>query len=220
MDRSHRIDAPDESLNTVEQLEDHSNVSSIYPQAHKSWEGQEIVSAEERERRRLEKENTISFGIRRQFLTLGILIPLPLIIAALILTGTITFMNDQNASILTFPLILLVLIWLSLTLLAIRKVFEIFYKHALRAGPFFIVLLALLGMSVQIVYVLTMPIHASQPLQAALLVSVIECVWSVFLCFILLFVWTTPRLSGNAKFGVISIVALCLLLTATVITLL
>ena len=78
MDKDHRLDAPDnESLSGIEQISDHSDLTTIYPHAHLDWEKDELISRDEREKRRDDERLRVSLSLRKWFLPIGLLIPLP-----------------------------------------------------------------------------------------------------------------------------------------------
>lgn len=206
------MDAPDnESLRTIEQVSDHSELSAIYRRPGTQWDG-EIVSAEERERRRKHHEETMSFGIRSKFWVVGILAPLPIIIFALLGSAALAYITEKNVSYFIIPGLIVFSLFIAFTISAIRKVFDLFYKNALRAGPFLFVLFTVLLLSIQILYILATPLHHQEILRAITYVGLAELVWSTVICSVLLILWTTPKISGGGKFGIFALLAIALLM--------
>lgn len=218
MDNKHKLDAPNnESLRSIEQVSDHSELSTLYRSAGKQWTG-EVVSHEERERRLQHEQDTRTFGIRKQFWTVGLLAPLPLVLLSLILGAAFTIVNENNVAYYVIPMLIVSGIWAALSFNIIRRIFELFYQHGLRAGPFLIVLLTFLGLSIQIIYVLTMPLHGQQLLSSVMMICAIELLWSIIITYALLLIWTTPTISGGVKVAIIGLIGLFLLMAAVAVT--
>lgn len=198
MDSSHKLDAPsNDELKNIEQIADHSDLSTLYNKA-KGFEG-ELISDQERQHRQETKYDTIAFGIRKKFLLVGFLIPLPIILATVILAVFLPSVDKDNVTMLAVPAIFLFIFWAVISFVSVKKVFKLFYSNALQAGPFYVALLSLLTISAYIIYNLTIPIHNYSPFMSTLLVSGIAVVWSVVLAFFLLRIWTTPAINGNYK---------------------
>lgn len=216
--RNHKLDAPNnEQLKDIEQLADRSELSTIYPHAHDLWEG-ELVSNEERERRRTKKDETLSFGIRKKFWLVGLLAPLPLVLLSVLIGFIFAIFTKENAPILVIPMMLLFLFWTALTVYLLRRTFEVFYRHGMRAMPYIVTLVLLLGISLQSIYLLTIPLHGQQLMSSVILVGVVELIWSIILSYGLIVLWTTPRLNGRAKVGVLVASAIILVALATFLT--
>lgn len=210
MDSNHKLDAPNnESLKNIEQVQDHSELSTMYRKAHDQWEG-ELVSDTERETRRQSQQDTISFGIRPYFAVIGFLVPLPIILAAISAIAILSFSTEQSIPMQVIPSIFGFMLWVGITYLSYKKLRKLFYKNALSALPYTIVLLTLLALSVPIFYLLTEPLHSDNFFVASILISAITILWSVVLSLPLLRLWTTPKLSGNAKFGIITLLGLAI----------
>ena len=210
MDSNHKLDAPDnESLSGIDQVGDHSGLSTIYRRAKDGWSG-ELVTDTERERRRQEKFDKISFGIRKQFVAVALLIPYPFVLGTILLAAAFTFVTEQNAGTLAIPAIFVFLFWIITSVMSYKKLFAMFYANALQAGPFIITLLVVLGLFATIIHVLTAAIHEQQGLFSSVIVGVSELLISLVITLPLLILWTTPRLSGNARVGIIGIFVLIL----------
>ena len=218
MDANHRIDAPDEEeLKNIEQVEDRSGLSTLYATANPPWEG-DLVSKEERERRRQAKEDTMNFGIRKEFLTIGLFIPLPFMLAILAVIIIFMLVNEANVSMFIIPAIFGFLFWALISFGLMKKVSSLFYANALQAGPFVVALMALLITSAYIIYTISIPFHNNSALTAGIFVGSLTVIWSVILSFGLLRIWTTPKLKGNVKFGIVISACLALLAVAVYFT--
>lgn len=199
MDRSHKLDAPNnDELKDIEQLGNRSDISTLYPHAHDQWTG-DLIGDEERNQRRQKKLDTISFGIRNHFVTIGLLILLPFIIALLAATLGVLFIDDDTVTMFVIPAIFVFLGWSILTYIIAKKIHTLFYMNAVRTAPYIVTVLLLLAVSVPAFYQLTLELHQERLLLALVYVSALVTVWSVILNFILLRIWTTPVLSGNVK---------------------
>lgn len=211
MDRRHQLDAPDnEELKYIEQVADHSELSTIYRKAKNQWEG-ELISDTERDRRRQNKYDTIAFGVRKRFISIGFIIPLPLLLAWLIVSVILSMVTEQNAPMFVIPMMFTFLIWGLVSYFAYRKVYAIFYNNTLQAGPFVVTLLTLLIASIPLLYDLTASIHAEKLIITAAVVSVVMILWSILLTLPLLRLWSTPTISGNGKLAIISALAVVLI---------
>lgn len=208
MDSGHKLDAPNnEDLQAIEQVSDHSDLSTIYPHANDQWSG-DIVGHDERDRRQQQKIDTASFGVRSEFAIIGALLPFPIIAAVIPIVATFPLMNDDNITLFIIPAIFGFLVWAGLTFASYKKVHRVFYKNTLQTTPFSLFHLSLLALSIPACYLLTLPVHEGRLLQATVLVSLVEILWSILLCLVLLRLWTTPVLSGGAKLGIIMIIGL------------
>lgn len=220
MDRKHQLDAPDnESLRGISQLEDHSGLTTLYPQAHNQWDGT-LMSSDERESKRDQELSSITSTITRWAVPIGLLAVAPIVSAALLVTIAYTFVNEDNASLLLFPMMLITGVWGIVSLAAIKRLYGIFYAHAIRATPFFIILLVLMGLATQSLIILSASFQSSSLITTVALVCAFALISSVALSWILLHIWTTRRVSGSAKMWLIGGMALGLLALATIATLL
>jgi membrane-associated HD superfamily phosphohydrolase len=208
MDKDHRLDAPDnESLRTIEQLGNHSELSTIYPHAHNQWEG-ELISKEEREARRAREQVRINVTIRKWFAVIGALVPLPFILGTAFFTLGLTFVRVDNLVYLMLPIVAAVLVWFYISLRSIKRVYAIFYEHSIKATPFIVILLVLLLLSLQAHYMLVLPLYGDSILLNSLLTSAVSLTTSIVLSGILMLIWTSSRLSSSWKFGFVCIIAL------------
>lgn len=220
MDGKHKLTAPNnETLKSIEQLDDHSGLSTLYPQAGKQWDG-DLLSATERDRRRQRKQETLSFGIRKQAWIIGLLIPFPLVLLSVFVGFIFAIATEQNVPQLVIPMLLLFLTWGIIAMMTFRKVFELFYNHSLRAFPFIAVLTVLLVFSIQWIYEATVPLHVHRLMPAVLSSAVVMLIWSIVLSYGLLMLWTSPKLSAGKKVIILSITGVLLLVSTIVLPLL
>lgn len=222
MNDDHRLDARDsQDLAAVEQLEDRSDLSTLYPQRATQWDGV-IMTAEQREAARDKATEEISTSLRRHFVTIGFLVTLPLLLAAAIVASAmeINLLNSEEAesrAILTAATIIVGGAWLATSFIALRKVVHLFYDHAMRAAPFIVIVLAMISISVQSLYILTFTYHQSTPLMTVGIVGAASVLWSIILSFALLWIWTSPRLADSLKIAYIAIMTLSVVGAAGVI---
>lgn len=218
MDRKHQLEAPDnDSLKIIEQLDDHSGLTTMYPQAHDQWDGT-IMSTTDREVKRDKELAAITNGVTKWAIPIGLLAIAPVVVAALLLSLVFTYINEDNAPILLFPMMLITAIWGIASFFAIKKLYGIFYNHALRATPFLVILLVLMGLSVQGIFMLTRTLQNSSAVNNVLIIGGIALVVSMALSWILLHIWTTKRIAANTKLALIGVVAFILLAIATIAT--
>lgn len=221
MDGKHCLDAPNnESLQNIEQLGDHSELSALYYTARVEWEGKEIISDEERHARHDRELRAVMLSIRKWFAVIGLLVPLSPIAFVVLLAVAVTYISADNARFGLPIVILLVTIWLIVSFISLRKVYELFYAHVIKATPFIVILLVLCGLAAQASYLVTRPFHLSTFLGATLAVAAGTIISSVLLSGLLLFIWTSPRLRGNSKITLITIIACVLLFVIFVATVL
>lgn len=211
MDRRHQLDAPDnEELKDIEQIADHSNLSSMYRKAKDQWDG-ELVSETERDQRLQKKYDTIAFGVRKRFMAIGFIIPLPLLLAWLIVSVILSMVTEENAPMFVIPMMFTFMLWGLLSYFAYRKVYAIFYNNTLQAGPFVVTLLTLLIASIPLIYDLTASIHDEKLIITAGVVGVVMVLWSILLTLPLLRLWSTPTITANGKLVIIVALAFVLI---------
>lgn len=222
MDKKHRLDAPhNDSLESIEQVGDHSELSALYFNARTEWEGKEIISDEERHARNAKELLAITLSIRKWFAVIGLLTPLPFIILVCIVAFAVTTITTTDSARLALPLVIFLLgSWIAASLASMRKVFGLFYEHALRAAPVVLILLVLDGLAAQASFLLTRPFQVGNFFTNSLVVSGGTLVFSVGISGLLLLIWTSPRLNGNTRIGLIATIAGVLLITILLATLL
>lgn len=211
MDSSHKLDAPnDDSLHTIDQVANHSDLSTLYPHAKDQWTG-DLVSKDVRSYRQQEHQDTLSFGIRQYFFTVGLLIPLPFISIIVALTAAFVYVKESNVSMFVIPGIFVFFILLGITIGSFRKLSNLFYMNALRALPYAVIMLGLLSIIVFMLYHATSSIHDYQLLPAVAIVSAATIIVSIILNFFFLRLWTTPVISGAMKILIMITLALALI---------
>lgn len=205
MDRNHTLDAPnDEELSGIEQLGDRSDLTSIYREPGTRFEG-EVLSAEQREKVKAEELEAITSGLGKHVLSVGLYVVYPFIGFALLAAGAyaaVATMGPQTPSvmILVFSVIFALSIWLYSSYKAYSTIFKIFYKHALRAGPFLIVMLISLIMASQAIYgVITESFAGQSLLFNVAIISLLTVVYSLIASYILLGVWGNSTLKSGIK---------------------
>ena len=212
MDKDHRLDAPDnESLRTIEQLSDHSELTTIYPHARDEWEGVELLSREEREARRDKEQLRINITLRRWFAVIGLLVPVPFIIGAFLVSLATTFIVIENLAYLLLPIVIAFTVWVYLSYRAIKRVYGIFYDHSVNATPFIIALLALLLMSVQGHYMALLPVYTDSLIFNSLITSATILVTSIIISGLLVLIWTSKKMSTAFKLASIGLIAIAIL---------
>lgn len=222
--RNHHLEAPEKpDLDVIEQLPDRSELSTIYPQQQTEWQGT-IMGESERTTERDKATANITLSIRKSFLVIGLLAPLPFVFAGLVIALTLQtkLLNDPDPKSQAAIAVIAMLtggLWLTISGLIFRRLGNIFYNHALRATPFLMTLLCLLGISIQIFFIVTLPIHHAQPLLTVGIVSVLTVLWSLVLSYLLLWTWTTPRLSDNLRISLIAATAVAAIITASAVSL-
>ena len=211
MDKDHRMDAPDnDSLRTIEQVPDHSELSSIYPRAHDQWEGTELMSSEEREKKRTREQLNINLSIRRWFFIVGLLIPVPFLLAAVMSAVGVTYVTEQNLGFALVPIILALGLWLLFSRLAFKKVADVFYGHSIGAVPYLVAHIGLLVLGTQATYIAASSFFGDSLIYNTLLTSALIMAMSIFLSGVLLVIWTSPLLSSRLKFISVVVIALAI----------
>lgn len=210
-----KLKAPNEGeLESIEQLQDHSDLAFLYPKAKRQWSGK-LLSENERNTKRDAHLEQITRSIRKHFFSIGFLIPLPIFLFVLfVVTGQQFIKSAQDFAfyVIPFAVILCILTWL--TVMSVKKVRKIFYDHAIAIGPFYLTLVILLLPAGLTTYLLTLATHESKLLPATVTVGLVEIVLSIVFSFLLLFIWTTPKLSGQWKMAVLYILAGSLIIAA------
>ena len=222
MNSDHQLESSaSEALGSVEQLTDHSELSALYPKQETPWDGT-IMTPAERDAARENESAEISTSLRRHFVTIGVLVALPFLLASAVVAsvlevGLLTSDSEESKAILMIMSIVIGGAWLITSFIALRKVVHLFYDHAMRAAPFIAILLVLIGISVQSLFILTYAYHLGKPLMTVGIVGLSALLWSVALSFALLWIWTSTRISDRIKILYISLVALGAVVAASVI---
>lgn len=214
MDRKNRLDAPNnDALNDIEQVSDHSELSTMYFKARDEWEGKDLLSDEQRNAKRDAELLSLRLSVRRQFVILGILIPTPVIGLVILISWAATYLNGETIRSMFLAAILAIVIWLVVSYTATLKVFRIFYDHTLTTLPFIISIITLLGLSTQEIFLLTRPLHTDSFFTNTLIVSAGAYLASIMLTGILLTLWVSPRFSGRTKMALIAVLAVAILVS-------
>lgn len=209
MDKDHRLDAPDnEALSAISQLDDHSELTTIYRRAHSEWEGVDIMSRGDREEKLKAEKLRISLSLRKWFVVIGLLIPLPFIILSLFVTFAGKYFDIETLGFMTLPLMIGIGFTLFLSYRGFKYAYKIFYLHGTKALPFILSLIALLGLSLNGLFLLTEPLHTGDHTIDSLIVAGAVLITSVIYSAIMTFVWSSPRLSSGLKIACVGILAL------------
>lgn len=203
MDRSHKLDAPNnDALRTIEQVQDRTGLSSIYRQAHDQWSG-ELVSKDERDARQKHHQETLSFGIRKHFATISLLLLLPLVSFAIAASFALVHLNDDNVALYVIPAVFGFLVWAGLTILAFKKANRLFYDNALSIGGFMFVLYLLLVLQLPLLIESLAPLHTGDLVLATAYTSAAVLLISLVASGLMVFLWTTPKIHGAVKVGIL-----------------
>jgi hypothetical protein len=200
MDRNHTLDAPNnDELSGIEQISDRSELTGIYRDAGQQYEG-ELLSSEAREKVKAQEIEAITSGIGKSTLRIGLYVPLPFISGLLIVAGIFTASGMMGQMGLAFLAVVAGTTWLVTSYKAYAEIFKIFYKHALRAGPFLVVMLASLMMASQAIFGTVSDGFASQSLLFnAALMSLLLLMYSLIASYILLGIWGNSTLKSGIK---------------------
>jgi hypothetical protein len=206
MDSRHKLDAPNnETLKNIEQLDDRSEIAAVYTRGKDQWDG-ELVSEDEREARRQHKLDTMSFGIRKEFVLIGFLFPLPFILAAVISVAALTFIDEGNVALFVVPAIILFFMWATITYFSYRKLYTAFYMNAVQTAPYAFVLLSMLGFVTFTAYHIITLFYDIPALGMAGILSTLAILASIVCNFFLLRLWTTPVIPSGIKLLIIILV--------------
>jgi len=212
MDRKHHIDAPsNESLRTIEQIDDRSGLTTIYPRAKKEWEGSEILSREEREKKLNDEKLRLSMSLRKWFLTIGVLIPLPLVVIAIVVAVSAEHFDLPKLGFLLLPLMIITGAIIYASYRAFRYAYSLFYKHGSWGLTFLIALFGLLGLSLHAIFLFTAPIHNGSLTNDSLIVSGGVLLASIMYSGLLVLIWTSPRLSSKTKIILVGVMMVAVL---------
>lgn len=219
MDKDHRLDAPDnDSLRTIEQLNDHSELTTIYPHAHSEWEGAGgIVGREERERQHSEERLRISLSLRKWFLPIGLLLPLPFIVIAMLATLAANYFNIKSLGYMLLPALIFAGFLLYLAYRGYKYGLRIFYKHGVNALPFVLVHFGLLFFSINIIFLATEPLHTGEQAIDMLIIGAATLLASIVYSLLLVLIWSSPRLSATLKIACIGIMYLAIFISLAIL---
>lgn len=214
MDRDHRLDAPDnDSLQTIEQIEDRSELTTLYPHSHSEWEGVDLLSREAREEKRNQEQLHINISIRKWFPVIGLLAPIPFILGSILTTLAFTYLRVESMAFLLLPVAFAIVAWFYISYRSVKGIVSIFYAHSIKATPFVLTLLSLIVLGLQGHYVAIEPYYTDSLVYNALLSSGVILLTSIILSGLLIFIWTTRTISAKTKVLCIGFLALIILLT-------
>lgn len=209
MDKDHRLDAPDnDSLQSIEQLPDRSDLSTIYEHGRTELTKDGLVNRDEVIQKQDEERAKIRTSIRKSFLVIGLLIPLPFVMIANIVTIALTYAMDEDSRLLLIPVILAIVLSLYIAARAFKEVYEIFYDHAMKATPFVFTHLVLLGTSLYATLLGTQQFHNGNLIHDVLIISGAMTLLSVLYSGLLLLIWVASRLSSSAKMACVALLVL------------
>ena len=200
MDRNHTLEAPNnDELSGIEQLEDRSDLTSIYRAPGEQFEG-EILSEEARNKVKADELEAITSGIGRSALSVGLLVIYPFISGALLAVGLYELATMTYPMVLVSAAIISIGVWMLTSYKAYATIFKIFYKHALRAGPFLVVTLVSLIMASQAIYGTVVDNFSVQSAVFNVsLISLLLVMYSLIISYILLGIWGNSKLTSGVK---------------------
>lgn len=209
MDRDHRLDAPDnDSLRTIEQLGDRSELTTIYPRPHSEWEGVDIMSRDDREKKQSAERLRISLSLRRWFVVIGLFIPLPFVYISFLVNVAFAYFDVAKLGFLMLPVVILSGASLYGVYRAFKYAYKIFYTHGTKALPFITIQLLLLALSLNAVFLFTELLHTGDYVIDSLIVGGTVLGLSVVYSAFLVVVWSSPKLSSGAKLACVGVLAL------------
>ena len=150
MNKLDKLDAPNnETLSSIEQIEDRSGLAATYPTARSEWDGIALMSGEARAQKQHEDQIRINMAIRKWFPVVGLLIPMPFVLLSIMLAIAATHLDMKQAGILLLPVFFAIALWGYLSFKSIQIVYKIFYAHSIKTTPYLIAHLILLGICFQ-----------------------------------------------------------------------
>lgn len=204
MDKDHRLDAPNnDSLNTIDQIGDRSITAAVYPHIHNEWDGIELMSGEARAKKQAEEQIRINLSIRKWFPIIGFLIPIPAVLYSILIAFAAQNLDMGQAGFMLLPVFAAIVLFGWLSYKSIKGVYTIFYNHSIKATPYFIAHVALLAIAFQGLFKIAQTLHGGWAVGDVLIVNGFLMGASIVLCAVLLFVWTSKKISGGWKLGII-----------------
>ncbi|MES2630993.1 MAG: hypothetical protein V4611_03475 [Patescibacteria group bacterium] len=209
MDRNHKLDAPNnEELRIIDQIEDKSGAATVYRNPKPQFHG-EILSAEQRQKVKDDELASITNDLWKSSLKIGLYVPYPFVGGALLAAILNSSVDMVSAGIMIGLLIVVTGFWLYTSYVAYARIFKIFYKHALRAGPFIFVMLPSVLLASQAFYAYTAANIAGQSIVFNVAaVSLLVVLYSILTTFIVLLVWSHSKIKGIFKAAVAGLVLL------------
>jgi hypothetical protein len=200
MDHNHKLDAPNEqALENIEQIQDRSDLTGIYREPGKQFEG-ELLSAEDRDKAKAEEVEAITSGLGRSALRIGLYVPYPFISGLLLAVGLYTWAQTSQTMVMAILIVLSGAFWVITSYKAYAAIYKIFYKHALRAGPFLVVALVTMILAAQAIFGFVVDGFSTDSLIFnAALMSLLLLMYSLIVTYILLGIWGNSRLNSGVK---------------------
>lgn len=223
MKKKHYIEAPtgSENLQNIEQLNDHSELSVMYPNKKVEWAGKELLSDSDRSKKRDAEYEQITTSAWRKFFKIGLLVPTPyvLLLALLYLSSLTVTIETIPKQII--PIFFAACLWGGLSFFAIKKISSLLYSHALQATPIYLTVLTFTALVILPIYklatlVVKPPTVSSAAFDPPVIIIYLATAIGVYLAcivfsFIVLKTWTTPNLNNKARLAVLITVGLGLL---------
>lgn len=213
MKKRHYIEAPGtEGLQNIEQINDRSELSVMYPSAKAEWEGKELLSDTERSRQRDDEHRDITTSAWREFIRLGLLIPTPyVVLLGLIYLGSLTLTKDNLAKLL-IPIFLSAMLWIGLSYLSIKKTHDALYRHALPMMPAYLTILVMTAISIEPLLSTVKLAGVTTDLPLYILTTLMVYIACIIISLLVMILWTAPKLSSQAR------VLLALLMAVILVT--
>jgi hypothetical protein len=208
MDSKHHLNAPNnDALKEIEQIGDRSGSAAVYPHAKNDWENVDLMSGEARMKKQEADRLRVNLTIRRWFPIVGILIPMPAVLAAITVALAAEYLDPKAAALLLLPVFFGVFLWGFLSYHSLKAVRTIFYNHSIKLMPYLIAHVALLAIGFRGLFRYAQTLHNGWAVGDVLIASAVVLLASMILAGILLFIWTTRRITSNWKFGLLGALA-------------
>lgn len=200
MDSNHHLDAPNnDTLKDIEQLGDRSASAAVYPRAKNDWDGVDLMSGEARMQKQEADKVRINLTIRRWFPVIGFLIPVPAVALAAMVALAIDYLDPNMAIYLLLPVFFGVFVWGFVSYHSIKAVRTIFYNHSIKLLPYLIAHVGFLLVAFRGLFIYAQTFHNGWPIGDVLTVGAVIFLASMILSGILLFIWTTRRITSRWK---------------------
>ncbi len=211
MDSKHRLEAPNnDSLKDIEQIGDRSGSAAVYPHAKNDWEGVDLMSGEARMKKQEDDKRRINLTIRRWFPVIGFLIPVPAVLGAAIIALAAEFLDPKSAALFLLPVFFAVFLWGFLSYHSLKAVHTIFYNHSIKLLPYLIAHIGLLLIAFRGLFMYSQTFHNGWAIGDVLIVDGVIILASMILSGILLFIWTTRRITSGWKFALLAFLAVAI----------
>lgn len=200
MDHERTSLKPDhEDLASVEQLQDRSELSNIYPNPTALNDG-ELVSKEERDHRKEEQLLAISSDAPRSTIPIIFFFLSPLLVAAIFIYGFSLLLEPETVGLFLPAIVIAIGTTLLISWFFYKQFAAALYSHTIQIGPFVGILIGYLiptaYLSTQLGIALGQPV--GEPVQFAIALGILTVI-SLVLTWLLLVVWTKPKLSSRLR---------------------